>query len=207
VKKPHRFRPGTVALREIRRYQKSTELLIRKLPFQRLVREIAQDFKVCYPYSYCLLNSANSISSSLDRSPLPIISRYGATRGCRGIPRLIVRRYELGCHSREACYYPTKRSRVGTEVAWGTVIVNACCISSLSYCTCTIFYPYCIFGSPGVFALKLDMMGLFYEHTRTHLCHFKTLAPLHWFCSHVTEQRIRYYRRRHISRRDQRCRV
>uniref|UniRef100_A0A8D2APL9 Histone H3 n=1 Tax=Sciurus vulgaris TaxID=55149 RepID=A0A8D2APL9_SCIVU len=42
VKKPHRYRPGTVALR---RYQKSTELLIRKLPFQRLVREIAKDFK------------------------------------------------------------------------------------------------------------------------------------------------------------------
>ena len=42
VKKPHRYRTGTVALREIRRYQKSTELLIRKLPFQR---EIAQDFK------------------------------------------------------------------------------------------------------------------------------------------------------------------
>merc|ERR1712224_454880 len=41
----HRYRPGTVALREIRKYQKSTELLIRKLPFQRLVREIAQDFK------------------------------------------------------------------------------------------------------------------------------------------------------------------
>ena len=45
VKKPHRYRPGTVALREIRRYQKSTDLCIRKLPFQRLVREIAQDFK------------------------------------------------------------------------------------------------------------------------------------------------------------------
>ena len=45
IKKPHRYRPGTVALREIRKYQKSTELLIRKLPFQRLVREIAQDFK------------------------------------------------------------------------------------------------------------------------------------------------------------------
>ena len=45
VKKPHRFRPGTVALREIRRYQKSTELLLRKLPFQRLVREISQDYK------------------------------------------------------------------------------------------------------------------------------------------------------------------
>ncbi|MEW5314977.1 MAG: hypothetical protein WDW38_006435 [Sanguina aurantia] len=42
---PHRYRPGMVALREIRKYQKSTELLIRKLPFQRLVREIAQEFR------------------------------------------------------------------------------------------------------------------------------------------------------------------
>ena len=45
IKKAHRFRPGTVALREIRKFQKSTELLIRKLPFQRLVREIAQEYK------------------------------------------------------------------------------------------------------------------------------------------------------------------
>lgn len=45
VRKPHRYRPGTVALREIRRYQKNTDLLIRKAPFQRLVREIAQGFK------------------------------------------------------------------------------------------------------------------------------------------------------------------
>ena len=45
VKKPHRYRPGTVALREIRRYQKSTELLIRRLPFQHLVREIAMDYR------------------------------------------------------------------------------------------------------------------------------------------------------------------
>ena len=37
IKKPHRFRPGTVALCEIHHYQKSTELLIRRLPFQRLV--------------------------------------------------------------------------------------------------------------------------------------------------------------------------
>lgn len=43
IRKPHRFRPGTVALREIRRYQKSTDLLIRKLPFQRLVRELMQE--------------------------------------------------------------------------------------------------------------------------------------------------------------------
>jgi histone H3 len=45
IKKPHRYRPGTVALREIRRYQKSTDLLIRKAPFNRLVREVSQDFK------------------------------------------------------------------------------------------------------------------------------------------------------------------
>jgi len=45
LKKPHRYKPGTVALREIRKYQKSTEMLIRKAPFQRLVREIAQDYK------------------------------------------------------------------------------------------------------------------------------------------------------------------
>ena len=45
LKRRHRFRPGTVALREIRRYQRSTELLIKKAPFARLVREISADFK------------------------------------------------------------------------------------------------------------------------------------------------------------------
>jgi histone H3 len=50
VKKPRRFRPGTVALREIRRYQKTPELLLRKLPFQRLVQEVAQDFKADLRY-------------------------------------------------------------------------------------------------------------------------------------------------------------
>merc|ERR1711957_615925 len=44
-KKPHRYRPGTVALREIRKFQKTTDLLIRKLPFQRLVKEIAHEVK------------------------------------------------------------------------------------------------------------------------------------------------------------------
>ncbi|KXN89672.1 Histone H3 [Leucoagaricus sp. SymC.cos] len=43
AKKKHKFRPGTVAIREIRKYQKSTDLLLRKLPFSRLVREIAED--------------------------------------------------------------------------------------------------------------------------------------------------------------------
>ena len=43
--KPHRYRAGTAALKDIRHFQKTTALLIRKLPFQRLVREIAQDYK------------------------------------------------------------------------------------------------------------------------------------------------------------------
>jgi len=41
--KKRRYRPGTVALREIRKYQKSTELLIQKLPFSRIVREITAE--------------------------------------------------------------------------------------------------------------------------------------------------------------------
>ena len=41
--KPHRYRPGTVALREIRKYQRSVDLLLKKLPFSRLVREITNN--------------------------------------------------------------------------------------------------------------------------------------------------------------------
>jgi histone H3 len=43
IKKPHRYRAGTVALRKIHRYQKSTDLLIRKAPFKRLIHDIVQD--------------------------------------------------------------------------------------------------------------------------------------------------------------------
>ena len=46
VKKPHRYRRGTVAIREIRKYQKSCDLLVQKEPFRHLVRAIAQDYKV-----------------------------------------------------------------------------------------------------------------------------------------------------------------
>ena len=45
IKKPHRYRPGTRALMEIRRYQKSGDLLLRKLPFSRVVRQIAKDLR------------------------------------------------------------------------------------------------------------------------------------------------------------------
>ncbi len=46
VKKPHRYRPGNVAICEICKYQKNIDLLIRKAPFQRLVKEIATNFKL-----------------------------------------------------------------------------------------------------------------------------------------------------------------
>lgn len=45
-KKRRRCRAGTCALREIRRYQKVTELLLRKKPFERLVREVVQEYKI-----------------------------------------------------------------------------------------------------------------------------------------------------------------
>jgi len=45
VRKRHRYRPGTVALREIRKYQKSADLLIPTMPFQRLVKEIALNYR------------------------------------------------------------------------------------------------------------------------------------------------------------------
>jgi histone H3 len=65
-KKPKRFRPGTAALREIRKYQRNTELLIRKLPFQRMVREIAQDFKT----DLLFFLESSFINHSMQRRPV-----------------------------------------------------------------------------------------------------------------------------------------
>ena len=75
-----RYRPGTVALREIRRYQKSTELLIRKLPFARLVREIAQDFKTDLRF--------------------PEGSYRCVARGWGGLPSRTFRRHKPVCNTR-----------------------------------------------------------------------------------------------------------
>ena len=63
VKKPHRYRPGTVALREIRRYQKGTQLLIRKAPFERLAREITQEF-----YNNTMIRHQTAAISALQES-------------------------------------------------------------------------------------------------------------------------------------------
>ena len=64
--KPHRYRPGTVALREIRRYQKSTELLIRKLPFQEV-------------------GAGDCSESDQGRHPFSERGHYGTARGLGGL--------------------------------------------------------------------------------------------------------------------------
>ena len=47
IKKPHRYHPGLLALWEIRRYQQSTDSLIRRTPFNKLIKEISQEYRVC----------------------------------------------------------------------------------------------------------------------------------------------------------------
>ena len=76
IKKPHRYRPGTVAIREIRKYQKSTELLIKKLPFQRVVREIAQDFNSNLRFQ------ASAIAALQEATESYIVSLFEDTNLC-----------------------------------------------------------------------------------------------------------------------------
>eukprot|EP01138_Halocafeteria_seosinensis_P008187 gb/GECG01008367.1/.p1 GENE.gb/GECG01008367.1/~~gb/GECG01008367.1/.p1 ORF type:complete len:203 (+),score=7.57 gb/GECG01008367.1/:1-609(+) len=109
VKKPHRYRPGTVALREIRRYQKSTELLIRKLPFQRLVREIAQEFKTDLRFQ------GSAVLALQEAAEAYLVSGRALLNGC-GTKSLTVvaagrslRGHQLVRYSREACnHYATR---------------------------------------------------------------------------------------------------
>ena len=76
IKVPFRFRPGTVALREIRKYQRSTALIIRKQPFQRLVKEIAQ-------YFYPLIRfQASAISVIQEASEAFLVSLFEDTNLC-----------------------------------------------------------------------------------------------------------------------------
>lgn len=85
VKKPHRYRPGTVALREIRRYQKSTELLIRKLPFQRLVREIAQDFKTDLRFQSAAIGALQVSNGQRDDVMVVSDTRFSISGSSRGV--------------------------------------------------------------------------------------------------------------------------
>jgi histone H3 len=64
VKRSGHFRPGSVALREIRRYNKSTQLQIRKLPFQRLVRQIGKDFKLDFDFQTDAIMALQDVSEA-----------------------------------------------------------------------------------------------------------------------------------------------
>ncbi len=63
-KKPHRYRPGTVALREIRKYQKSMDLLLRKLTFQRFARELTQNVRVDLRFQATALATSQEASKA-----------------------------------------------------------------------------------------------------------------------------------------------
>ena len=47
IKKPHRYHPGLLALHEIHRYQQSTKSFIRRTPFNKLIKEISQEYRIC----------------------------------------------------------------------------------------------------------------------------------------------------------------
>lgn len=95
-----------MALREIRRYQKSTELLIRKLPFQRLVREIAQDFKTDLRFQSSAIGALQEAAEVSFRGS-DIRTRIANSVRKIGLPRRLVRRHQLGRYSRQACYHST----------------------------------------------------------------------------------------------------
>ena len=82
LKKPHRYRPGVVAVREIRRYQKSTELLIRKLPFQRLGREVAQGFRTDLRFQASALLALQEASEAALVSMFEDAQLCAIHRGC-----------------------------------------------------------------------------------------------------------------------------
>ena len=101
-----RFRPGTVALREIRKYQKSTDLLIRKLPFSRVVSDsrVASPFPSRLPLharrpaSLSTNMNMHTSNECLDRTPLPVwaqvwvrVLEIAAALCCRGPVPLPVR--------------------------------------------------------------------------------------------------------------------
>lgn len=78
----HRFRPGTCALREIKKYQKSTELLLRKLPFQRLVRELAHDVQIFRNLDYELRFQSTAILALQEAAESYLVSLFEDTNLC-----------------------------------------------------------------------------------------------------------------------------
>lgn len=98
VRRRHRYRPGTRAMQEIRKYQKSTDLLLRKLPFARLVRlSLSIYINKPTPVRSVLINDLGEGSGSRydigtnSESTLAILSTPGSTRSCRSFHDSFIR--------------------------------------------------------------------------------------------------------------------
>ena len=89
LKKPHRYRPGMVALREIRHYQRSTENLIKHTPFQKLIREISQEYRIC----------PDGPGSPFCSSKIPVYSHSCSTGGSRKLYCRLIQRCKSASYS------------------------------------------------------------------------------------------------------------
>ena len=102
VRKHYRYRPGNVALKQIRQYQKSTELLIRKLPFQRLVREIASDSEVIrLPLCSKVRFQSAAIMALQEATEAYLVGLFEDS--------------QLMCHTRQASYHHAERYPAGQK--------------------------------------------------------------------------------------------
>ncbi|KAI9808691.1 MAG: histone H3-like centromeric protein hH3v [Sarcosagium campestre] len=77
--KPRRYKPGTVALREIRRYQRTTDLLMLKLPFARVVREVALDL---FPHGDVLRWQSQAIQALQEAAEAFLVHLFEDTNLC-----------------------------------------------------------------------------------------------------------------------------
>ena len=84
-KRKHRYRPGTLALREIRHYQKKTNLLIKRAPFARLVREIAQSFMQELRFQNSAIGALQEAAEAyLVGLPICVLSMRSGSPSCQG---------------------------------------------------------------------------------------------------------------------------
>ena len=92
IRRPHRFRVGTVALREIRKYQKSAELLISKAPFNRVVREIASDFSHEIRFNSFAYTALQEVSEAMMTKLLEVLPPHLCRAVCAAQLTLLTRR-------------------------------------------------------------------------------------------------------------------
>jgi hypothetical protein len=124
-----RYRPGTVALREIRTYQKSTDLLIRKLPFARLVSILSPRFSlvkknssinILFSFFVCVgtRGGVRLLRRGSAAAKVAVCRDSGSSGGCRGVFSAPVWRHESVCHSRKTSDNYAKGYTAGPAHPW-----------------------------------------------------------------------------------------